>query len=103
MADERYNIFRSTVHWRHSMARPHLTLFDARLVFFVALFVFHIRWWTFFLLIIALTVFGVANQLNYSLESIWRLARSRLVGSRRPAVPYTRLRPMVDYRSSDNE
>lgn len=100
MADERYNIFRSTVHWRHSMARPNLTLFDARLVFFVALFVFHIRWWTFLLLIAALTIFAVANQLNYSLESIWRLFRSKLTGTRRPAVPYTRLRPMVDFASN---
>lgn len=97
MADERYNIFRSTVHWRYAMGKPYLTFFDARLIFFVALFLFHIRWWTFVVLILAITVFTVANQLNYSLESLWRLFRSRLIGSRRPAVPYTRLRRMVEY------
>lgn len=97
MAEERYNIFRSTVHWRYAMARPNLTFFDARLVFFVALFAFHIRWWTFLVLVTALAVFTVANQFNYSIESLWRLTRSRLTGTRRPATSYTRLRPMVDY------
>jgi hypothetical protein len=97
MAEERYNIFRSTVHWRYAMARPSLTLVDARLVFFVALFAFHIRWWTFFLLVMALTTFAVAGQLNYSLEGLWRLLKSRIAGRRRPAVPYTRLRPYLTY------
>lgn len=77
---------------------PLLSFFDARLVFFVALFAFHIRWWTFLLLILALAVFSAANQLNYSPESLWRLLKSKLTGSRRPAVPYTRQRPMVEYR-----
>ena len=99
MAEERYNIYRSAVHWRYAMARPMLTFFDARLVFFVALFAFHIRWWTFLLLITALTLFGVAGQLNYSLHSVVRLLKSRMAGAYRPAVPYTRLRPMVDYQS----
>lgn len=99
MSDEQYNIFRSTVHWRYAMARPNLTIFDARLIFFVALFLFHIRWWTFMLLIGALTVFFVANQMNYSIESISRLIRSRLIGNRRTAIVYTRLRPMMDYSS----
>ena len=44
MAEGRYNIYRSTVHWRYTMARPHLMFFDARLIFFIILFVFHIRW-----------------------------------------------------------
>ena len=99
MAEERYNNFRSTVHWRYAMARPNLTFFDARLVFFVALFAFHIRWWTFLVLVTALAVFTVANQFNYSIESLWRLMKSRMTGRRRPARPYTRLRPMVDFQS----
>ena len=102
MADERYNIYRSTVHWRYAMARPMLTFFDARLVFFIALFAFHIRWWTFLLLITALTLFGVAAQLNYSLHSVVRLVKSRMAGAYRPAVPYTRLRPMVDHHSDQS-
>ncbi|GFE66973.1 IcmT/TraK family protein [Litoreibacter roseus] len=97
MPDERYNIYRSTIHWRYAMARPLLAFFDARLIFFIALFAFHIRWWTFLTLVIALTVFGVAGQLNYSLASLVRLVKSRLTGRRRSAVPYTRLRPMVEY------
>lgn len=38
MAEDRYNIYRSTVHWRYAMARQHLLFFDARLIFFIALF-----------------------------------------------------------------
>ena len=97
MADERFNIFRSTVHWRYAMARPRLTLFDARLVFFLILFAFHIRWWTFILLVTAVCGFTAASQLNYSAESLWRLLKCRITGRERPGKPYTRLRAMLDY------
>ena len=99
MTDDRVNIFRTTVHWRYAMARPRLLFFDARLVFFVVLFAFHIRWWTFILLATAICGFTAASQLNYSIEALIRLLRSRLVGGARPALPYTRLRPMADYGS----
>lgn len=99
MAGERYNIYRSTVHWRYAMARPHLMFFDARLIFFIALFGFHIRWWTFILLVLAIAGFTGASYFNYTLENVVRLMRSKTVGPFRPAVPYTRLRLMVDYGS----
>jgi len=97
MAEERYNIFRSTVHWRYAMARPNLLFFDARLVFFIGLFAFHIRWWTFATLIFAISGLAGASYFNYSLESLWRLIRSKVVGTFRPAIPHTRLRPMLDF------
>ena len=99
MAEDRYNIYRSTVHWRYAMARPHLLFFDARLIFFIALFGFHIRWWTFSLLVFAIAGFTGASYFNYTLENVVRLMRSKIVGPFRPAVAYTRLRPMVDYGS----
>lgn len=99
MAEDRYNIYRSTVHWRYAMARPHLMFFDARLIFFIILFVFHIRWWTFAVLVFAIAGFTSASYFNYSLENVLRLFRSKLVGPFRPAVAYTRLRPMIDYGS----
>ncbi|MCQ0090340.1 IcmT/TraK family protein [Roseovarius sp. M141] len=99
MAENRYNIYRSTVHWRYAMARPHLAFFDARLVFFIVLFVFHIRWWTFAVLVFAIAGFTGASYFNYALENVMRLCRSKLVGSFRPAITYTRLRPMADYGS----
>lgn len=70
MANERYNIYRSTVHWCYAMARRRLTFFDVRRVFFVALFAFHIRWWTFLLLVFALVALSVAGQMNYGPESL---------------------------------
>lgn len=97
MAEDRYNIYRSTVHWRYAMAHPHLMFFDARLIVFIILFIFHIRWWTFAVLVIAIAGFTGASYFNYLLENLIRLLRSKLVGSFRSAVPYTRLRPMVDY------
>lgn len=99
MTEERYNIYRSTVHWRYAMARPHLMFFDARLIFFIVLFVFHIRWWTFVVLVVAIAGFTSASYFSYSLENVLRLVRSKLVGTFRPAVPYTRLRPMADFGS----
>jgi hypothetical protein len=99
MAEDRYNIDRSTVHWRYAMAWPHLMFFDARLIFFIILFVFHIQWWTFAILMFAIAGFTAASYFNYSLENVVRLSRSKLVGSFRPAVAYTRLRPMADHGS----
>ena len=99
MPEDRYNIYRSTVHWRYAMARPHLMFFDARLVFFIILFVFHIRWWTFAVLVFAIVGFTGASYFNYSLENVIRLVRSKLVGPFRPAVAHTRLRPMADFGS----
>lgn len=99
MTDDRYNIYRSTVHWRYAMARPHLMFFDARLIFFIILFTFHIRWWTFAMLVFAIGGFTGASYFNYSLENVIRLVRSKIVGPFRPAVSYTRLRPMVDFGS----
>ena len=97
ISQDRYNIYRSTVHWRYAMARPQLMLFDARLIFYIILFIFHIRWWTFAVLVSAIAGFTGASYFNYSPENVIRLARSKLVGSFRPAVAYTRLRPMADY------
>lgn len=99
MAEDRYNINRSTVLWRYAMSRPHLLFFDARLIFFIALFGFHIRWWTFTLLVLAIAGFTGAIYFSYTLENVVRLMRSKIVGPFIPAAPYTRLRPMVDYGS----
>ncbi|MDA8586546.1 IcmT/TraK family protein [Rhodobacteraceae bacterium] len=99
MAEARYNIYRSTVHWRYAMARPHLLFFDARLIFFIILFIFHIRWWTFAVLVFAIAGFTGASYFSFSLENVVRLVRSKLVGQFRPAVSHTRLRPMADYGS----
>jgi len=97
LAEGYYNIYRSTVYWRYAKARPHLLFFDARLIFFIALFGFHIRWWTFALLVVAIAGFTGASYFSYTLENVVRLLRSRIVGPFRPAVAYTRLRPMVEY------
>ncbi len=97
MAEGRHNMYRSTVHWCYAMVRPHLLFFDARLIFFIALFGFHIRWRTFAMLVFAIAGFTGANYFNYTLENVVRLVRSKIVGSFRPAVANTRLRPMVEY------
>lgn len=97
MSDERYNIFRSTVHWRYAMSRPVLTFFDARLIVFIVLFAFHIRWWTFTLLLLSVVLLSLANYMSYTVENVVRLIRSKIAGPIRTAVPSTRLRPMADY------
>ena len=71
--------------------------FDARLIFFFALFGFHIRCWTFMLLVLAIAGFSGASYFNYTLENVVRLMRSKIVGPFRPAVAYVRLRPLPDY------
>ncbi len=71
--------------------------FDARLIFFIILFVFHVRWWTFGVLAFAIAGFTAASCFNYSLEYVIRFFSSKLEGPFRPAAAYTRLRPMVNY------
>lgn len=98
MPKTRYNIYRSTVHCRYALACSRLSFFEAGL-FFIVLFVFHIRWWTFAVLVVAIAGFRAAGSFNYALENVMRMARSKLVGSFRPAVASTRLRSMMDYGS----
>lgn len=69
------------------MAQPRLTLIDARLVFFTALVVFHIRWWTVLLLVVAFVALAVAGQMNYAPETLWGLLKNRFMGTFRLSCP----------------
>lgn len=61
-----------------------------QLIFFIALSGFHIRWWTFALLVAAIAGFAGAIYFNYMLENVIRVIRSKIVGSFGPAVAHAR-------------
>lgn len=97
MSQDRYNNYRSAVHWRYAMARPFLMFFDARVISFIILFTFHTRWWTFVVLIPPIVGFMRTSHFDCSLLNVILVTRSKLVGSFRPDVAYMRMRLMVAY------
>src|SRR5690606_30971110 len=83
--------------WRVTMLPARMAVFDARMVFFVALFLLHIRLWTFGVLVFACLVFFILEQRGLSLPAAGRLVRSLLAGSRRPAVFPGQRRSRISY------
>ena len=49
--------------------------------------------------VFAFVVLALVGQMNYVPESVLGLLKSRLVGTFRPALPYTRLLQMVDFEA----
>lgn len=88
-------IFGRSCFWRVTMMPARIGPLDARMVIFVALFLLHMRWWTFTVLFMACIVFFVLERRGLSLPSAGRLLRAFLAGARRPAVSdYERRRPV---------
>lgn len=101
MFQDRHNIYCSAVHWRYAAAWPHLVFFDARVISFIILFTFHTRLWTFVVLILPIVGLTRTSYFDCSLWNVIGFARSKLVGSFRPNVAYTRIRLMAAYRADD--
>lgn len=79
-------MFGRSCFWRVTMMPARIGPLDARMVIFVALFLLHMRWWTFTVLIIACSIFLILERRGLTLPSAGRLVRAFLAGSRRPAV-----------------
>ncbi|OYR17614.1 IcmT/TraK family protein [Brucella thiophenivorans] len=95
--NETENIYGRTVEWRETMRNPSFFMMDGYFVLFLPIFLFHIRWWTFTVLVIMAIVFGTMRFFNYRPSSAFRAVRSLLAGSYRPARRGISGRSAIDY------
>ncbi|MEC5291945.1 IcmT/TraK family protein [Aurantimonas sp. C2-6-R+9] len=79
------------------MKTPRLLIFDARVIVFVALLVFHLRVWTALLLVAGLMVFWLIERAGLRFPSALRALRSRIAGRQRPARAAHLYRSTIDF------
>lgn len=66
--------------WRDTARRPEIFGIDARVVLPVALWAFHIAWWTFAVMIVGIGFFVFSSRLGYTPNVLLRRLRRRLAG-----------------------
>ena len=90
-------LFGKPIEWRYTMKSPRLAVFDARLIFFVALLFLHLRLWTALLLVIGILMFWAMELYGYRFSSSIRGLRARFAGPVRPARPMSSYRHAIDF------
>ena len=90
-------IIGSSAYWRESQRPARFLVFDARVVVFMMLAAFHVRFWTVGLLIAAALLSWVLEGRGVSPDNAVRLVRSWIVGRRRPARGLAEERAYRDY------
>lgn len=90
-------MFNTNCFWRETQRPARLMIFDARLMIFVAIFVMHIKLWTFTVLVIAIALFWFLERKGLSMPNAFRRMRALAVGAYRAARPYRAERRRVDY------
>jgi intracellular multiplication protein IcmT len=74
--------------WRDSARPARFFIIDAKAAFPVLLFLLHISWWTFYIVIAATLFFTALNKFGYSVEVFLRIVRGFFAGSRKLAIPW---------------
>jgi intracellular multiplication protein IcmT len=78
--------------WRDTMRPVRLLGVDARVVLPLALFLGHIRWWTFGLAIFLVFCLVILERRGLSVPAAGRWLRALLAGRHRPGRPWWRKR-----------
>ena len=74
--------------WRDSARSSRLWIFDSSAFFPVIVFLFHIRWWTFFVTVGMVIFLTALSYYGYSTIVFGRIVRSFLAGKRKMATPW---------------
>jgi intracellular multiplication protein IcmT len=74
-------------HWRDSARNVRLWLVDYRACFPLLIFIFHISWITFFIVILSITFFGTLEHFGFTVVVFARWLRSLIAGPRKVAQP----------------
>lgn len=80
--------FSQSSHWRDSARSPRFFLVDARAAFPIFLFLMHIRWWTFSLVIISAVFFGIIEHYGFTVPVFLRWLRNFLAGKTKSSQPW---------------
>lgn len=77
-------------HWRDSARNVRFWFVDFRACFPLLFMLFHIRWWTFIVAVVATLFFTALERYGFSVAVFLRWIRSYLAGPRKIAQPWWR-------------
>lgn len=75
-------------HWRDSARSVRLFFLDFRACFPLLILLFHIRWWTFILAVVATIFFTALERYGFTLNVFLRWLRAFIAGNRKIAQPW---------------
>ena len=75
-------------HWRDSARNVRLFFLDFRACFPLLILLFHIRWWTFILAVVATIFFTILERYGFTLTVFLRWLRAFVAGPRKIAQPW---------------
>lgn len=78
--------------WSYTSQPVRLFVIDARALLPLGLFLFHVRFWTFYVAIVGVAVFAALSWFGFTVPVAFRTARRFITGPYRPAVPGWRKR-----------
>lgn len=84
-------------HWRNSMKPVRFFALDARVAFFLLLFILHMRPWTLGLFFVVCFFFWLLERKGLTFDAAIRSFRTWIIGRERPGWVWIRRRRMVDY------
>jgi intracellular multiplication protein IcmT len=84
-------------HWRNTMKPVRFFMVDARVAFFLMMFILHMRIWTFFTFVAFMLFFWYLERRGLSFGAALRTFRTWILGRRRPAWLWIRRRKFHDY------
>jgi intracellular multiplication protein IcmT len=84
-------------HWRNSMKPVRFFALDARVSFFLLLFLLHMRPWTFGLFWVVCFLFWFLERKGLTFDASMRSFRTWIIGRNRPGWLWIRRRRMIDY------
>jgi intracellular multiplication protein IcmT len=73
--------------WRFTSSPVRFFIVDARALVPLLLFILHIQWWTFYVAIVGVVLFGALEWAGLTAPVAWRTCRRLIVGPVRPCVP----------------
>ena len=82
--------FAPSAHWRDSARSARFFLVDARAAFPLFIFLMHIRYWTFILVIVSAVFFSIIEHYGFTVPVFLRWVRSFLAGPLKSSSPWWR-------------
>ena len=75
-------------HWRDSARSIRFFVWDAKAVLPFAIFIVHMRWWTFIFAVVTMTFFSILNRYGFKPVVFVRWLRNKLAGSHKTAIAW---------------
>ena len=90
-------MFGRPLYWRDTFRNPRFFIMDGRIALLILIFILHITFWTFLLVVTTATVLWYFERKGVGPDDIFRFVRAGIVGRRRTARGLSAERSAVDY------